>query len=290
MMNNDIIQVDYEQLAEIANRFQCLATNIQQVNGKIVQCVDSLRNGGWEGQGVSSFLKEMDVDIFPATSRLINALDNGCSVTHQVSQILFAAEEVAAAPFKIAASTLPAQQKTAVPVTDNISLADYMKNFALHQGDSELCSTFAQLMILNAMGKDIDIQDVGLIDRVVDGFDIDHLINKYGIETENVSNNPQEWLLDSISQNKGIIITVDSDILWYGKDAPGILGDYGGRHEIVVVGHSDGYYRILDPAQGKITIISERTLINAWEDMGYKGRATKEPMPIDKSGGGGGAW
>jgi len=62
--------------------------------------VQRLQDGGWEGRGSAAFYAEMSEKVFPATQRLADALRQAQKVTLQISQVLQAAEEDAARPFR----------------------------------------------------------------------------------------------------------------------------------------------------------------------------------------------
>jgi WXG100 family type VII secretion target len=99
-MGNDVIRVDYEALAKIADRFGAEAEIVGEMNGRVRQAVDVLKNGGWEGEGSVAFFTEMENVAFPATTRLTDALTQARAVTLQIKDIMQAAEEEAARPFR----------------------------------------------------------------------------------------------------------------------------------------------------------------------------------------------
>ena len=47
-MSDDVVRVDYEVLAKIADRFGAEAEIVGEMNGRVRQAVDALQNGGWE--------------------------------------------------------------------------------------------------------------------------------------------------------------------------------------------------------------------------------------------------
>ncbi|GJM42727.1 MAG: hypothetical protein DHS20C20_30090 [Ardenticatenaceae bacterium] len=98
-MPAEIIQAQYEQLDNIANRFgqaaETNATLMQQVN----QAVQALQNSGWEGKGSAAFFAEMESTTNPALQRLIHALEEAQTATLEIKQIIQQAEEEASAPF-----------------------------------------------------------------------------------------------------------------------------------------------------------------------------------------------
>ncbi|MCB0000765.1 MAG: WXG100 family type VII secretion target, partial [Anaerolineales bacterium] len=64
-MTADIIQARYDQLDNIANRFGREAENTTALMQQVQRGVDALRQSGWEGQGATAFLGEMETAVFP---------------------------------------------------------------------------------------------------------------------------------------------------------------------------------------------------------------------------------
>lgn len=101
---NDIIQVDYEQLETITQRFTALSEDIQTVQRTMQQRVDALIHGGWVGRGSTAFYNEMSDDVLPALARLDAALAESSAISRQIAVLFNAAEEEAAAQFQVLAS------------------------------------------------------------------------------------------------------------------------------------------------------------------------------------------
>ena len=99
-MSNDIIRADYEALEKIAARFGDESERVEEMNGRIQQAMRSLQNGGWEGKGSAAFFTEMEGTVSPASTRLMEALAQAQTVTLKIIDVLRAAEEEAAAPFR----------------------------------------------------------------------------------------------------------------------------------------------------------------------------------------------
>ncbi|MCA9932522.1 MAG: WXG100 family type VII secretion target, partial [Anaerolineales bacterium] len=95
-MGQDIFQAQYEDLEEIARRFDQQAQESDQIRTYIQQKLDSLRNGGWEGMGSDAFYAEMEDQVMPALKRLSEAMAEGNYVTRQIMDMLQVAEEEAA--------------------------------------------------------------------------------------------------------------------------------------------------------------------------------------------------
>jgi len=99
-MSGDLIQAKYEALEEMATRFGGESEVVEELNGRVQNLMRSLQNGGWEGEGSQAFFTEMENKIFPATTRLTDALEQARTVTLQIKEILQAAEVEAARPFQ----------------------------------------------------------------------------------------------------------------------------------------------------------------------------------------------
>lgn len=98
-MGNDIIQAQYDALEQIAGRFGQQAEASAQVHSRLRQSARSLQEG-WEGRGSVAFFGEMNRDVLPAVQRLANALSGAQATTRYIRQVLQAAEEEAARPFR----------------------------------------------------------------------------------------------------------------------------------------------------------------------------------------------
>jgi len=73
-MSADIIQVQYDQLEQIAVRFGQQAEAAAETQGRVQQSLRSLQSGGWEGRGAAAFFGEMSSEVLPALNRLSAAL------------------------------------------------------------------------------------------------------------------------------------------------------------------------------------------------------------------------
>lgn len=98
-MSAETIQAQYEQLDQLAKRFQSQAEANQQLLQTVRQRADALREG-WQGSGSEAFHREMDSVTYPAMNRLTHALTEGSRVTMQIARLMKDAEEDAAAPFR----------------------------------------------------------------------------------------------------------------------------------------------------------------------------------------------
>jgi WXG100 family type VII secretion target len=95
----DQIQVNYEVLNEMENKFVQLAEGVQEMATKIKSRDNSLRQGGWIGRGSDAFYAEMDDLVMPAIARLRRALDEGGQALNRMARIFDEAEQEAQSGF-----------------------------------------------------------------------------------------------------------------------------------------------------------------------------------------------
>ena len=98
-MSAPIIQAEYDALNEIAQRFRRQSEAQEQLRALLQRRFEPLQHGGWIGRGAKSFFSEMENEVFPATTRLSQALAEASRVTLQIASILRDAEQEGAAPF-----------------------------------------------------------------------------------------------------------------------------------------------------------------------------------------------
>lgn len=98
-MPADEIKANYDQLAQVASRFQNQSQATQEMIQSVRSSMDELK-GGWEGRGSNAFFSEMQGEVLPAVNRLRQALQEASRVTNQIVQAVKQAEDEASAPFK----------------------------------------------------------------------------------------------------------------------------------------------------------------------------------------------
>ena len=98
-MRNDIIQAQYDVLANVARRFEGQAQANNELTKRLRQAMLLLQGGGWQGRGSTAFFREMDGEVLPAMQRLAAAMDQAGSVTYDIARVIRQAEEEAARPF-----------------------------------------------------------------------------------------------------------------------------------------------------------------------------------------------
>jgi WXG100 family type VII secretion target len=74
-MPADHVQIDYDQIVDIARRFAREATATEELVNRIRSVKSQLEGGGWVGRGAGAFYAEMDTLVIPALRRLVDALD-----------------------------------------------------------------------------------------------------------------------------------------------------------------------------------------------------------------------
>ena len=89
------IQVNYEALQQIENRFVQLSNEVQDMAAKIKTQETALQRGGWIGRGSDAFYNEMDDLVMPAIGRLERALEEGGQALNRIARIFGEAEEEA---------------------------------------------------------------------------------------------------------------------------------------------------------------------------------------------------
>ncbi len=93
------VQVDYDELANIANEFMQESAGIEQLTNQINNLVGELEGGGWIGRGADAFYAEMHDLVNPGLQRLGRALEDAGGAIKQISDILSQAEQEASFKF-----------------------------------------------------------------------------------------------------------------------------------------------------------------------------------------------
>ncbi len=97
----DEIRANYDELDDVATRFQNQSQAIQEMMQKVTSSMDKLENGGWIGRGSDAFFAEMHGEVLPAVTRLQNVLSEGSQVTKAIVKTMQQAEQEASSPFKV---------------------------------------------------------------------------------------------------------------------------------------------------------------------------------------------
>lgn len=125
-MPADVIQVQYDQLSQVASQFGRTAEGVAATQQQVQRSAQALRQGGWEGRGSAAFFGEMDGKITPAVQRLIVALQEAHKVSTQIGYLMRQAEEEAARPFRGQASAAPVADPDVHPVHDASRDREYL--------------------------------------------------------------------------------------------------------------------------------------------------------------------
>ena len=95
------IRVDYQQLAQIANKFAQQSQLLVEMQQRIEKALQALQNGSWQGRGSVAFFSEMNGAVSPAVQRLYSALEQAQHTTLEINSLIRDAEQDAALPFRV---------------------------------------------------------------------------------------------------------------------------------------------------------------------------------------------
>jgi WXG100 family type VII secretion target len=94
------IQLNYEEIFGVRDRFSRQADVINTMMQNISSKLDVLQNGGWIGRGAEAFFQEMQNDVLPGVRRLQGALAQASSELQRMSDHAREIEEAAGAIFR----------------------------------------------------------------------------------------------------------------------------------------------------------------------------------------------
>lgn len=95
----DEIQVNYDEMTQLANRFASQAQAISDMQRQVQMSFAKLKDGGWKGTAADAFFAEMESLIFPAEARLQQALEEAGQAARNVAQKVQQAEQEASRLF-----------------------------------------------------------------------------------------------------------------------------------------------------------------------------------------------
>ncbi|MCU0498807.1 MAG: WXG100 family type VII secretion target, partial [Anaerolineae bacterium] len=95
-MSSAVIQVQYEQLEQIARSFTQINTTLTTHHRRFKQTCEQLKTHGWEGEGADEFFKEVEETVLPRVQRLLSALEQSAQAVRQISDTMADAEDSAA--------------------------------------------------------------------------------------------------------------------------------------------------------------------------------------------------
>ena len=87
------IQVEFDEMGQIAKTFQQHADDIGGAHNRIRGAQDTLEGGDWIGQGAKKFQGEMESSINPSLQGLQQVMEEASRVTNDISKVMHEAEE-----------------------------------------------------------------------------------------------------------------------------------------------------------------------------------------------------
>ena len=112
-MPANLFRGDYDQLAQIAQRFAREHDAAQRMLADVQRQTGVLQSGDWVGQGAQAFYAEMNSAVLPSLKRLAQALQSAQRVTAQISREIKQAEDEAAAVLKDTTGEITAKPSAA---------------------------------------------------------------------------------------------------------------------------------------------------------------------------------
>lgn len=100
-MSAPVIQANYDALEQVASRFDEQGEAVQQMVQNIQGKMDPLQSHGWVGDSATAFYGEMQDQVLPTTTNLLNAFEEAANCMRQIVQALQTAEEESANQFQI---------------------------------------------------------------------------------------------------------------------------------------------------------------------------------------------
>lgn len=89
----EIVQADHDVLANISQRFDDQSDQVRAQYDKIMQQLQVLQNGAWEGPNADKAFEIFEGTLLPAVQRLSKALDQASQTTKQVSKMMKDSDE-----------------------------------------------------------------------------------------------------------------------------------------------------------------------------------------------------
>lgn len=89
----DKIEVNYQELQQIAKKFQGESSEVNQLLTQTRQRTDQLIATGWKGRGSDTFAAEMNGRILPALGKLVKALNEASAASGRIAQTFQNAED-----------------------------------------------------------------------------------------------------------------------------------------------------------------------------------------------------
>jgi WXG100 family type VII secretion target len=114
-MASPTIRADFDQLRDIAQRWDAHADVVQNATADVRARMDQLASGDWQGAAAVRFLGEMDGAVLPAMNRLHASLRSAAETTRRIAQQMQGAEQAAASTLdgRAAAASMTGGQSAA---------------------------------------------------------------------------------------------------------------------------------------------------------------------------------
>jgi WXG100 family type VII secretion target len=87
------LQIQYDDMDNIAKMFDTYADNTQEMIQKLDHCVSSLQGGGWKGVGGEKFYDEMESEVMPKLKLLQQGYETAGAQIKRMSQMFQDAEQ-----------------------------------------------------------------------------------------------------------------------------------------------------------------------------------------------------
>lgn len=97
----DRTELNGEQLAQIAKKFQSEADELNQLLSQTRNKIGTLRSSGWVGRGSDQFYNEMESLVLPAVQRLVAALNAASNQVNAIMKIYDDAQNQAQSLYKL---------------------------------------------------------------------------------------------------------------------------------------------------------------------------------------------
>lgn len=115
-----------------------------------------------------------------------------------------------------------------------------------YQGETNRCALYSQKFVIEELtGRELDIEDFARIAKEHGWFteeggttylNTNQMLNYFGIENEMKFHQTIEDIEDCLSNGGKVIVSIDSDETWYGKDNNIFAPDSGSNHAVEVIG------------------------------------------------------
>jgi WXG100 family type VII secretion target len=87
------IQIQYDDMENIASMFDNFADSTQEHIGKIEQLKGQVEGGGWVGVGSGKFIDELEGEVLPQLKILQSGYETAAAQVRKISQMFEEAEQ-----------------------------------------------------------------------------------------------------------------------------------------------------------------------------------------------------